>query len=342
MARWSDPHNQLHGAGYCHDPEFHTGSHYISRGVDRPLYCVTIFMEKEVLNLQRHSWTGNVFTRQRKMQCSQETTHGQMQQRWVRGNAVCMHTSTASFIIPQDVVACSIACWRSVRMCTCTARVCARMHATLQERCARRRNAILEHASPVLGSGLGKTGQPGDPGIVRPGRCRGCSGARGTGCLFCPGALGAGSMPFLSHQLSKYIYQLGTKCCLKAAYEFCQTLRQTWRSSSSTPPHQSHHRPSGSPCRHTLQALRVARRTALHRRSPPAAPRVPSTCRFGVEGRRRARPPSPRRDRDWIRRLETGMCLGAWCAHQASTLPVRDAPRQAGSAAECALPHARR
>ena len=28
----------------------------------------------------------------------------------------------------------------------------ARRHAILQERCARRRNAILEHASPVLGS----------------------------------------------------------------------------------------------------------------------------------------------------------------------------------------------
>ena len=38
----------------------------------------------EVLNLPRHSWTGNVFTRQRKEQCFQETTHGQMQQRWVR------------------------------------------------------------------------------------------------------------------------------------------------------------------------------------------------------------------------------------------------------------------
>ena len=88
MAWWSDLHNQLHGAGYCLEPEFHTRSHYISRGVDRPLYCVTIFMEKEVLNLQRHSWTGNVFTRQRKMQCSQETTHKQMQQRWVRRNAV--------------------------------------------------------------------------------------------------------------------------------------------------------------------------------------------------------------------------------------------------------------
>ena len=195
MARWSDPHNQLHGAGYCHDPEFHTGSHYISRGVDRPLYCVTIFMEKEVLNLQRHSWTGNVFTRQRKMQCSQETTHKQMQQRWVRRNAVCMHTSTTSFIIPQDVVACSIACWRSVRMRTCTARVCARMHATLQEPCALRRNTILEHASPVLGSGLGKIGQPGEaralPGVL---------GGAGHWVLILPGGAGRWlyALPFSS------------------------------------------------------------------------------------------------------------------------------------------------
>ena len=36
-----------------------------------------------------------------------------------------MQTSTASFIIPPDVVACHIACWRSVRMRTCAARVCA-------------------------------------------------------------------------------------------------------------------------------------------------------------------------------------------------------------------------
>ena len=32
------------------------------------------------------SWTGNVFTKQSKEQCSQETTHGHMQQRWVIRN----------------------------------------------------------------------------------------------------------------------------------------------------------------------------------------------------------------------------------------------------------------
>ena len=56
-----------------------------------------------------------------------------------------------------------------------------RSHAILQERGARCRNAILEHASLVLGSGLGKIGQAGDPGIVKPGRDQGRSGARGAG-----------------------------------------------------------------------------------------------------------------------------------------------------------------
>ena len=47
---------------------------------------------------------------------------------------------------------------------------------------ARRRHAILEHASPVLGSGLGKTGQAGDPWIVtraRPGALGGADFSRG-------------------------------------------------------------------------------------------------------------------------------------------------------------------
>ena len=39
------------------------------------------------------------------------------------------------------------------------ARMRARKHAILHERGARRRNAILEHAGPVLGSALGKIGQ---------------------------------------------------------------------------------------------------------------------------------------------------------------------------------------
>ena len=46
------------------------------------------------------------------------------------------------------------------------ARMRARRHSILQERGARRRNEILEHASPVLCSGLGKISQTGDLGIV--------------------------------------------------------------------------------------------------------------------------------------------------------------------------------
>ena len=38
----------------------------MSRGVDRLLSCVTKFMGKEVLNLQRSSWTGNVFYKAKK------------------------------------------------------------------------------------------------------------------------------------------------------------------------------------------------------------------------------------------------------------------------------------
>ena len=52
---------------------------------------------------------------------------------------------------------------------------------------------MLEHANPILGSGLGKIGQAGDPlGILMPGRGPGRSGARGAGCRFLPGAGGAG------------------------------------------------------------------------------------------------------------------------------------------------------
>ena len=71
------------------------------------------------------------------------------------------------------------------------------------------RNEILEHASPVLGSGLGKIGLAGDPGIVTPRRGRGCSGARGADFVWGRGALilsggagrgalvsGAGPCPF--------------------------------------------------------------------------------------------------------------------------------------------------
>ena len=57
----------------------------------------------------------------------------------------------------------------------------ASIHATLHGRNTRHWHAILEHASPVLGSGLGKIGQAGQQGIVKHGRgCMGL-GARGAG-----------------------------------------------------------------------------------------------------------------------------------------------------------------
>ena len=71
----------------------------------------------------------------------------------------------------------------------------ARRHVRLQERRAQRRNEILEHASPVLGSDLGKIGQAGDPGILKPGRNLGRSplGGAGRGALILP--RGAGRWP---------------------------------------------------------------------------------------------------------------------------------------------------
>ena len=72
--------------------------------------------------------------------------------------------------------------WRSEPMRTSAGRVCAQGgHAILHERFARRRNAVLEPASPLLGSGLGKIGQAGDPGTMTPRRDRGRSGAQGAG-----------------------------------------------------------------------------------------------------------------------------------------------------------------
>ena len=62
----------------------------------------------------------------------------------------------------------------------------------LDARGAWRRSAILEHARHVLGSALGKIGQASQLGIMRRGRDRGRSGARGAGRCLCPGARGAG------------------------------------------------------------------------------------------------------------------------------------------------------
>ena len=86
------------------------------------------------------------------------------------------------------------------------ARVCVQVHreryraqAVRHARVARRRHELLEHASPVLGSGLGKIGQAGDPGVVTspagpPGRGPRRSGARGAGALISPGGSGRGAL----------------------------------------------------------------------------------------------------------------------------------------------------
>ena len=66
------------------------------------------------------------------------------------------------------------------------ARMRARRHAILPECCARRWNVILELASPVLGSGVGKIVQADDPGIVKPGAL----GGAGRGALILPGVAG--------------------------------------------------------------------------------------------------------------------------------------------------------
>ena len=86
MSRWTDLHNPLHGAGYCLDPEFHSHDH-----AGCPEALTDFFMEQAVLNLPKHNWTGNVFTRQRKAQCSREKQSGRMQPRWVLRNGMkCM------------------------------------------------------------------------------------------------------------------------------------------------------------------------------------------------------------------------------------------------------------
>ena len=82
---------------------------------------------------------------------------------------------------------------RRERMRVSEARAGPCRHAKRHARGVRHRHAILEDASPVLGSGLGKTGQAGDPGEV-PGEARGARwpGAWGADFARGHGALGAG------------------------------------------------------------------------------------------------------------------------------------------------------
>ena len=63
----------------------------------------------------------------------------------------------------------------------------------LHMRSTRCPNAILELAIPV-GSGHGKKGKAGQPGILTPGRGPGRSGARGGALISCAGA-GRGVLP---------------------------------------------------------------------------------------------------------------------------------------------------
>ena len=95
-------------------------------------------------------------------------------------------------------------------------RCTARRHAIRHGRGARRRHAILEHASPVLGSGLGKIGQAGDPGIVTrtkpnpPGRDPGAPGA-GREALISPKGAGAGRWSALENAVKLRMQSCGRK-----------------------------------------------------------------------------------------------------------------------------------
>ena len=95
MALWTDLYNPLHGSGYCLHPEFHAYNHTTRTKALTDLYTMWDKIHGE--GSARLSCTGNIYTRQRKAQCSQETTHGQMQQRWVRRN--CMKCMSGPFIV---------------------------------------------------------------------------------------------------------------------------------------------------------------------------------------------------------------------------------------------------
>ena len=79
------------------------------------------------------------------------------------------------------------------------ARVCARHRRAMKHaRGARRRHSILEYASPILGSGLVKIGQAGDPGIVTSpgprGPAPGTPGDAGCRALLWPGGVWRGAL----------------------------------------------------------------------------------------------------------------------------------------------------
>ena len=105
-----------------------------------------------------------------------------------------MHTSTESCIIPPDVVACRIACLRSVHMRTCAARVCAQRgmrYCKSAARCAGARFSSMP--AQFFCSGLVKIGQADDRGCdarARPGALGGAE----RGALILPGGAGRGAL----------------------------------------------------------------------------------------------------------------------------------------------------
>ena len=89
-----------------------------------------------------------------------------------------------------------------------------RRHAMWHARGARRRHSILEHASPVLGSDLGKKV---DPGEARPARARpGTPGGAGRGALV--SAPKRPCQPWLADHLS--IMVCSSWCCIAVSLEF--------------------------------------------------------------------------------------------------------------------------
>ena len=105
-----------------------------------------------------------------------------------------MHTSTASFIIPPDVVVCRITCRRSGRMHTSAARVCAQGSTRYCTRAARGAGTqflsmrALCSGQPWAKKVRGSTGD--DDAQARPGPL----GGAGRGALILPGGARRGAL----------------------------------------------------------------------------------------------------------------------------------------------------
>ena len=99
------------------------------------------------------------------MRCS-IASRGRAQLANARALILRMHTLSLSRWMSSRAVSRAGAACDAVRMRTCAARVCAQGGTRYCKSAARCQNEILEHASPVLCSGLGKISQTGDLGIV--------------------------------------------------------------------------------------------------------------------------------------------------------------------------------